>query len=312
MTSTNALPTAARKVIPARIAGKACEYCGTSITPNVDHAFLVNGTWFNACATCAASHVAQVQGLLARVEAAATNLPEAGKQALQFQAQREEAGIIAVLQGTSTAPEATVQALQGMLATAAAFAPAPAAPVRANAYPGKCATCGTRVEAGAGRYERVSGVSTVWHLDGQCPTEAAAPATPATDLPLGMHQVGDKVVKVYLTQNNRKAGKVLVGASFRYEKGATVGLSEATLMTAEQARAYGRQTNTCCNCAKEIGHGDTEATLQSLAQGYGPDCAARNGWPTVSVREAVTTLLAEGIQHPLLVGAAERLGLVPA
>lgn len=303
MTSTNALPTAASKVIPARFAGKTCEYCGTAITPNVDTAFLLSGTWHNACAACASSHVAQVKGLLARVEAIAPTLPPAGQQALQFQAQRDEALLIAVLQGTSTAPEAAVQALQGMLATAAAFAPAPAAPVRSNSYAGTCATCGTRVAAGAGRIDKVAGKWTTYHLDGQCAEAAAAPAAPAGEAPVGLHMVDGKVVKVYVTQNGRKAGKVLTGHSFTYERGATVGLSEATLMTAEQARAYGRQTGTCCNCGEQIGHGDTESTLRSLAQGYGPVCAQRNGWPTVTTDEAVRILQAEGITHPLLANA---------
>lgn len=170
---------------------------------------------------------------------------------------------------------------------------------RRNAHPGRCHLCGQGVEAQAGLLVGQRGAWKVQHET--CP---AAPATTpvVVDLPLGLHQHADgRVIKVYVTQNGRKAGKVLVGSSFRYERGATIGLSADTVLTAEQARQYGRTTGHCCNCGDEIGHGDTVSTLISLAQGYGPVCAKRNGWPTLSPDEAVTTLLAEGIDHPLLV-----------
>lgn len=166
---------------------------------------------------------------------------------------------------------------------------------RRNAYADTCAVCGEHVPAQAGLLLGERGSYSVRH-DGPCPTPA-----PAVDLPLGLHQHPDgRIVKVYLTKNGRKAGKVLVGSSFRYQQGAVSGLSVDTVMTAEQAKKYGRTTGHCCNCGDDIGHGDTVSTLISLAQGYGPVCAKRNSWPTLTADAAIDLLLAEGIDHPLL------------
>jgi hypothetical protein len=170
---------------------------------------------------------------------------------------------------------------------------------RRNAHPGNCSLCGQSIPAQAGLLLGRPGAWEVRH-DGPCP-EAAPAAPPAPPVPLGLHQHPDgRIVKVYVTGTGNRAGKVLLGSSFRYQKGAIVGLSDATLMTAEQAKKYGRTTGHCCNCSKKIGEGDTVSTLISLAQGYGPDCAKRNGWPTLSADNAVAVLLADGIDHPLL------------
>jgi len=168
--------------------------------------------------------------------------------------------------------------------------------VRSNAHPGKCADCGESVAAQAGALTGRPGAWEVRHLPGACPV-----AAPAPEVPLGLHYIDGRVVEVYLTKYGRHAGKVLIGSSFRYEKGAILGLSEATLMTAEQAAQYGRTTGHCCACGLEIGAGKTESTLVSLAQGYGPVCAKNNGWPSLTVTAAKASLRAAGISHPLLV-----------
>lgn len=167
------------------------------------------------------------------------------------------------------------------------------------------ATCAAVIEAG--KMDRATASKIIDCLLGIAPAaRTAAPRTerpaPAADAPVGLHlSPSGAVVKVYLTRNDRKAGKVLEGHSWQYVSGATRGLSDATLMTAEQAKAYARTTGCCVNCGKEIGAGDTAETLRSLAAGYGPNCASRHGWTFPSVKDAVAILQAEGITHPLLV-----------
>lgn len=294
-TTTN--PTALTgRIIPTRYPDKACVFC--TATPTA-WAYNGEGTWQSACDVCADSYQAQVLGLRERMVAAFGALSEAeqaGAQALVAPLTSLMAEVLA----NPSHPQAAAL-VTSLRAACAAMVPAP---VRANSYAGTCATCHGHVAIGAGRIVRELGKWATYHLAGECPQVAAAdaPAAPAAagPAPVGLHLLAGKVVKVYLTQNNRLAGKVLQGHSFTYQRGATAGLSAATLMTAEQARAFGRETGTCCNCGEEIGHGDTSSTLQSLAQGYGPVCARRNGWPTLSVTEAVATLRAEGIDHPLL------------
>ena len=86
--------------------------------------------------------------------------------------------------------------------------------VRANKYAGKCRDCGQRVVEGAGRIEKnAAGKWDTIHLAGQCPTPGVAFEAVALiqDLENGLyaHDNG-KVYKLYTTQNDRQACKVLV------------------------------------------------------------------------------------------------------
>lgn len=114
-------------------------------------------------------------------------------------------------------------------------------------------------------------------LDG----EAVAPC------PLGIHRAEDgTIVNVYTTKNGRVGGKVLVNGTFQWCTGAVrqYGLSQDTLMTQEDARAFGRTNGFCVACLKAL------TDDRSLASGYGQVCASKHGWHYCTREEAVAIL----------------------
>jgi hypothetical protein len=112
------------------------------------------------------------------------------------------------------------------------------------------------------------------------------------EVPAGLYRLGDDIVKVYVTQNNRLGTKVLTitnegKASFVYTPGLMSRLQDGMRLTAEQARAFGRQYDLCVACGHYL------EDDRSLAAGYGPVCASKNGWHYPSQDEAAAILQRE-------------------
>ena len=101
-----------------------------------------------------------------------------------------------------------------------------------------------------------------------------APATPVAALVPGIYQVGEDIYKV---QKGRQSGRLyaqkLVDGRWDYDAGwgAMKLLRAEHLMTTEQARAFGQRFGMCVN-----GHPLSDRTSRFF--GYGPKCAANNGW----------------------------------
>lgn len=115
--------------------------------------------------------------------------------------------------------------------------------------------------------------------------KVATAAAPAVDVPEGMHAVDGKFVKVYTTKHgsNQKVGKVLVidgqdddgkyRCHFEYGgKRALKGLSEATKLTAEEAKQFGLLYGICVRCGLDL------TKEESIHVGYGRTCAGHEGW----------------------------------
>jgi len=138
--------------------------------------------------------------------------------------------------------------------------------------PGTCSTCGHLVAQGAGYYYLTNaGRWAVHHKVSECPT---APAPAPVQVTEGLYKAADgTIVLVYRTRNDRLAGKVHTGRSFRYQQGATALAATGHLLTAEEAAAFGKAHGTCVACAKDL------TDDRSITVGYGPVCAKRHGWP---------------------------------
>ena len=54
-------------------------------------------------------------------------------------------------------------------------------------------------------------------------------------------------------------------------------------MDADQAAQFGALYGVCCNCGREL------SDERSIHAGYGPTCAANNGWPWGEVEEITLT-----------------------
>lgn len=91
------------------------------------------------------------------------------------------------------------------------------------------------------------------------------------ELDEGMYKVGDNIFKVYRTrESDILVTKQLIDEHFEY-----TGKKPLSFITAEhrmsldEAKAYGKVTNTCCVCARKL----TNET--SIANGIGPVCEGR-------------------------------------
>lgn len=60
---------------------------------------------------------------------------------------------------------------------------------------------------------------------------------------------------------------------FQFARGMVKNITSEHLMPAEQAALYSMTVGACTNCLREL------TANESLRRGYGPVCAARNGWP---------------------------------
>lgn len=111
------------------------------------------------------------------------------------------------------------------------------------------------------------------------PRAAVSAAAPAAATPEGVHVFEGVTYKVVQAKNG--SGNLYAKAlqqdtegdwHFNYAAGAIRRLSSETLMTSEDAARFGHLYGMCVNCARVL----TDET--SIAHGYGPVCAANNGW----------------------------------
>jgi hypothetical protein len=173
-------------------------------------------------------------------------------------------------------------ALVRSAAPAASTSQALAAPARTNRYAATCADCGAEVPAEQGSLTKGA---TGWEVrhHGGCPERTAAePQRTDGYVPVedDVHLVGSDYFRVHISQTSgRPYAAVWNGAKFvgpRYDdraRGALRLLTTATLVTAEQAAAFGYANRRCCFCSHKID------TPESKAVGYGPDCARKRDLP---------------------------------
>lgn len=106
------------------------------------------------------------------------------------------------------------------------------------------------------------------HYRGLAREQASAAAPAKAEVPEGMHYVQGTVWKVQRSQHGRLYAKELVDGTFEY-RGARplASLSDATMMTLEDAQEFGKLYGVCCRC------GATLTDEDSIAAGIGPICA---------------------------------------
>ena len=122
---------------------------------------------------------------------------------------------------------------------------------------------------------------------------AARPAkAPVADAPHGLHvRENGEIVRVLNTRNSgQKVAKRLVHDSYgdwSWEylgKRGLAGLSTETLMSAEQAMAWGQKYLRCVACFAEL------TDKRSMAAGYGETCSRNHGWSYPTTAEAIDIL----------------------
>jgi hypothetical protein len=91
------------------------------------------------------------------------------------------------------------------------------------------------------------------------------------ELDEGMYRVNDEIFKVYRTRDKDiLVTKQLIEGIFEYRgKKPLSSITADHRMTLEEAKEYGRVTNTCCVCAAKLTAED------SIAAGIGPVCAGK-------------------------------------
>jgi hypothetical protein len=144
-----------------------------------------------------------------------------------------------------------------------------------NGSAGKCSACGGPVLKGEGFYYSHPTEYKVWlthHKVGECSTHVVLDAAPIEE---GFYKVGDDIIMVYRTQNNRLAGKVLDGEKFRYQAGAVASCAAGTRLSSAEAALWGKVHGKCIACRRSL---TDDGTGKSLDRGYGPVCAAKYGW----------------------------------
>jgi Family of unknown function (DUF6011) len=109
------------------------------------------------------------------------------------------------------------------------------------------------------------------------------------DPPEGMHVSEGQTIKVYRTRSGHivaSALKQIDGVwGFEYQgKRGLKGLSDATRMPAEEAKAFGKTYGICVRCAKHL------TDERSIYAGYGAWCANVEGWVYPKMSEAMEGL----------------------
>lgn len=154
-----------------------------------------------------------------------------------------------------------------------------------NSKAGTCTGCKGAVPAGQGFYYKGTGWQ-VHHKVGACvaPAEAAAQAERVDSLQPGLYNVdGLGVVLVYTTGNDRLAGKMKLGRTFKYAMGTVMqvraGLADGTAhrVSAQEAREFGYSNSHCIACGLSLD--DPRSDPAKGGAGYGPVCARKYGWP---------------------------------
>jgi len=288
-----------------------CEFCGNATRTGVDFASVdASGRWHSSCTTCASSITAQVKGAVNRLQAAAANLDSDTLATVQA-ALPEQANLVAAMQDGALdtiaydalvklqAAQAIVdnagkpQADPGQLAALQAIAANPQAAPRDRDFAASLASHLVRKGALTPAQAPHAARLIARFAQGGAP----APAVEGAGVGLYLHNDGT-VRRIYMTQNDRLGCRVLTvhthdghsHGNFDYEKGGRRIVSEALAagtahkMTQDEAAAFGKQYEFCCNCARDL------ADDRSIAAGYGPDCASNNGWYYPTYAEAAKIL----------------------
>lgn len=214
-----------------------CGFCGVATAPGVDFAVLNTGKWMGVCAFHANSVIEQVKAMVVKVQAAAPELTDVQKVAID--AHVTGLDLNAVMLGNATAAQATeaALALDSALRVIAVFAPAPAKVVT-NLFAGKCADCGKTVAEKAGRREGTKGAWIIRHLDGQCP--AADVVEPVTGLDLSPLKVyASGVVNGSMVRFGVPGGDTRLKVSIKFHDNGMIYVNDGAAYGERQT--YGRQ-----------------------------------------------------------------------
>lgn len=103
----------------------------------------------------------------------------------------------------------------------------------------------------------------------QTSSTPAAPKKTGDGLTEGMYKLNDQIYKVRRSEAGYLYALLLTEDGFQFAKGAIRNIKPEHRMTLEEAKAYGRQTGTCCQCGREL----TNET--SIREGIGPVCGGR-------------------------------------
>lgn len=101
-------------------------------------------------------------------------------------------------------------------------------------------------------------------------TKAVKPQVTTTDDLTGMWTDGKRIIKAYLNrEKTRVLAKELIEGSFEYLGMAQYHVKGMSKMTLDEAKQFGRDTGTCCQCGIEL------TDPESIAAGIGPICASK-------------------------------------
>lgn len=151
---------------------------------------------------------------------------------------------------------------------------------RPNRYAGKCTECGGWVEAEAGYLTKdAAGKWAAEHKDGEHKA-AATTAAPAAEIEVGVYDLGGRIFRAYY---GRQSGNILCKEVVKvglYENGkdeyelqyrgmASRFLGGARKMSLEEAKTWGKTTESCCVCGAHLDD------PKSIDAGIGPVCGAK-------------------------------------
>lgn len=165
-----------------------------------------------------------------------------------------------------------------------------------NKFAKACESCGNEVGPGAGWAVQTAKGWRTFHKANECGPVVASTSSTSTGPVLHIESkraylLNDGTVCVgYTTREGHPAMKRLVitegHGTLDYWKGgrAIAQRIGGRPLTEKEAANLGRTYGFCCNCGRDL----TEDT--SLAVGYGPECAANNGWFYPSKAEAARIL----------------------
>jgi hypothetical protein len=287
-----------------RYQGK-CAFCGLTTMPGSDFAAMSQGKWIAVCRTCSVSIAAQVRGKVRMLQAASEGMDAAALAPIAAVLPSNDDLQLAMTDRSNEAlAYDVILKLDAAMDVLASVKPAVANPML-DALRGVAANpqaqprdreFAASLAAGLAKYGKLT--------DRQAPhadrliaryADGGTASAPAPAAGEGLYYFDNgQVRKVYMTRNDRLACKVLHvhgdHATFEYEQGGrrivadALAAGKAHLMTQDEAAAFGRQYSFCCNCAKYL---DDD---RSLAAGYGPTCAANNGWYYPTHTEAAAIL----------------------
>jgi hypothetical protein len=202
--------------------------------------------------------------LLGERDAAVTGVPDVPALVAALRAKPASKGDVSkLIDAVKALPKSAAPAIQAAVSH------------RSNNYGGECRDCGLYVTAGTGKIERKANGRGWDTLHLVCPV--------IPDHGLYLHTDG-RIFKVYTGQQSRRTQVDVLRdlgdgtGAFDYVKNGVVLLAamveagEVRLLTQDEAAAFGRTHGFCVNCGRRI------EVDRSLAAGYGPKCAANNGW----------------------------------